>query len=161
EAHQPLYDHKEAKKVESRGTEAVLNALILANADAVQNRRDPSDVTRKAFARLWETQRPDGAWDWLEFGLEPFGSADAVYDGATLAALAAGTAPALSTGDAAEPGIVRLRGYLKEQYARQRLFNRVWVLLASSRLSDLLTRAQREALVAELEKQQQADGGWS
>src|SRR5262249_13869094 len=37
----------------------------------------------------------------------------------------------------------------------------VWVLLASTRLSGLLTRAQREALVAEIEKRQQADGGWS
>src|SRR5712692_7383010 len=117
-AHQPLYDHKEAKKTESRGTEAVLNALILASADAGQERRDPSEATRKAFARLWETQRADGAWYWLDFGREPFETVDAVYHGATLAALAAGTAPGLSSGDAAEVAMARLRGYLKEQYAR-------------------------------------------
>src|SRR5882724_8352545 len=38
--HQPLYDHSESKKVESRGTEAVLNALILASADYAQSRRE-------------------------------------------------------------------------------------------------------------------------
>ncbi len=162
DTHQLLYDHKEAKKTESRGTEAVLNALILASAEAGQKRRDPSEATRKAFARLWETQRPDGAWDWLDFGLEPFETVDAVFHGATLAALAAGTAPGLSTGDGAEAaGIARLRGYLKEQYTRQSLFNRVWVLLASARLNDLLTRAQREALLAEIESRQESDGGWS
>src|SRR5262245_44976142 len=30
DTHQPMYDFNEAKKIESRGTEAVLNALILA-----------------------------------------------------------------------------------------------------------------------------------
>ena len=30
------------------------------------------------MARLWEVQRPDGAWDWLDFGLEPYEAPDAV-----------------------------------------------------------------------------------
>jgi hypothetical protein len=34
DSHQPLYDFDEDKKDESRGTEAVLYALILASADA-------------------------------------------------------------------------------------------------------------------------------
>ena len=162
-AHQPLYDFNEDKKTESSGAEAVLNALILASADAAQNRRDASEPTRKALGRLWETQRPDGAWDWLDFGLEPFESVDAAYHGATLAALAVGTAPGLSTDQAAQAsaGIERLRGYLKQQYRPQSLFNRTWVLLASTRLNDLLTGAQREALIAEIQSRQRADGGWS
>jgi len=91
DAHQPFYDGSEGKKTESRGTEAVLNALILSSADAERGRREPSEPTRKALRRLWETQRPDGAWEWLDFGLEPFESAGAAYYGATLAALAIGT----------------------------------------------------------------------
>src|SRR5262249_32185458 len=64
ETKRPLYDHNESKQAESRGTEAVLNALILASADAAQDRREPSAATQQAFKQLWETQRSDGAWDW-------------------------------------------------------------------------------------------------
>src|SRR5207244_6914329 len=117
DAHEPLYDFNEAKKKESRGTEAVLNALVLARADAEQKRREASEPTRKALRRLWETQRSDGTWDWLDFGLEPFESLDAPYYGAALAALAFGTVAALSTTEAidATTGIDKLRGDLKEK----------------------------------------------
>ena len=162
-AHQPLYDHTESKKTESRGTEAVLNALILASADAAQNRREPSGPTQQAFKRLWETERPDGAWDWLDFGLEPFETVDGAYYGATLAALAIGIAPGLSKSQSSETkaGIEKLRGYLKEKYALQSLFNRTWLLLASTRLNGLLTKSQREALITELQGRQRDDRGWS
>ena len=161
--HQLLYESSESKKTESRGTEAVLNALILASADAAQNRREPGGPTEQAFKRLWETQRPDGAWDWLDFGLEPFETTDGAYYGATLAALAVGIAPGYSNSRAAEAraGIEKLRGYLKEKHAPQNLFNRVWLLLASTRLEGLLSRAQREALVTELQGRQRDDGGWA
>src|SRR5213593_981080 len=163
DAHQPFYDGSEGKKTESRGTEAVLNALILSSADAERGRRKPSEPTRKALRRLWETQRPDGAWDWLDFGLEPFESADAAYYGATLAALAVGTVSAYSTSPAtdATAGLDKLRGYLKTGRASQNLFNRVWLLLASTRLKDVLTPGQQEALIAEIQSRQQTDGGWS
>lgn len=163
DTHALLYDFNEEKKTQSRGTEAVLNALILAKADAGQNRREASEPTRKALRRLWETQRSDGAWDWLNFGLEPFESVDAAYHGATLAALAIGTAPAFSTKQAVDAivGIDKLRSYLKEKYPAQSLFNRAWVLLASTRFKDLLTRTQREALITEIESRQREDGGWS
>ena len=162
-ARQPLYDHSESKKTESRGTEAVLNALILASADASQDKRKPGAVTQQAFEQLWEAQRPDGAWDWLDFGLEPYESADGGYYGATLAAMAVGIAPGLSASqDArAREATDRLRGYLKEKYPSQSLFNRVWLLLASTRLNGLLTSSQREALVADMQSRQRSDGGWS
>ncbi len=161
--HQPLYDHDERKKTESRGTEAVLNALILASADAAQSRREPSGSTQQALKYLWETQRPDGAWDWLDFGLEPFETVDGAYYGATLAALAIGSAPGSSKSQTAETsaGVERLRGHLKEKYAAQSLFNRTWLLLASTRLPDLLTQAQRTALITEMQGRQRDDGGWS
>jgi len=162
-AHQPLYDHNESKKTESRGTEAVLNALVLASADAAQSRREPSAPTQQALKRLWETQRPDGAWDWLDFGLEPFETVDGAYYGATLAALAIGSCPGSSTSHAAETraGLERLRAYLEEKYAAQSLFNRTWLLLASTRLNDLLTSAQRAALITEIQGRQREDGGWA
>jgi squalene-hopene/tetraprenyl-beta-curcumene cyclase len=58
-------------------------------------------------------------------------------------------------------GIERLRGFLKEKYVSQSLFNRAWMLLASTRLNDLLTTAQREALITEIQSRQREDGGWS
>ena len=161
--HQPLYDHSQSKITESRGTEAVLDALILVSADTAQRRREPSAPTQQALKRLWGTQRPDGAWDWLNFGLEPFETVDGVYYGATLAALTIGTVPGSYASHTAETraGVERLHGYLKEKYASQSLFNRIWLLLASTRLNDLLTSAQRVALIAEIQGRQRDDGGWA
>src|SRR5256886_2371922 len=134
DAHQPFYDGSEGKKTESRGTEAVLNALILSSADAERGRREPSEPTRKALRRLWETQRPDGAWEWLDFGLEPFESADAAYYGATLAAPAVGTVSAYSTSPPtdATAGLDKLRGYLRTSSASKKLFNLVWLFMGSA-----------------------------
>ena len=163
EAHQLLYDHTESKKTESRGTEAVLNALILARADAAQSRREPSAPTQKALKQLWATQRPDGAWEWLDFGLEPFETVDGAYFGATLAALAVGSVSESFSSHDTETlaGLRKMRGYLKERYAAQSLFNRSWLLIASTRLNDLLANKQRADLIAEIQARQRDDGGWS
>lgn len=160
---QPYYDHTEAKKVESRGVEAVLNAVILTQYDTRGRSGMGSDASRAAIARLWEVQRPDGAWDWLNFGLEPYEANDAVFHGATLAAMAAGTSAGqyASRDDKGKAGLERLRGYLRTNVASQRLFNKAWALLAANQLPDLLESATKDALVADLERAQRADGGWS
>src|SRR5688500_17286588 len=152
--HQVLYDFNERRQIESRGTEAVLNAVILTSADAARNLREPSEPTRKALARLWETQRADGRWDWLEFGLEPWETVDAVYHGAAYAAFAVGTAKGRRDDAAATAGIARLRSYLSANYEAQHLYIRTWALLASTRLKNVVTHAQREALIAELVRTQ-------
>ena len=143
----------------------MLNALVLADADARQGRKEPSETARTAFRQLWETQRPDGAWDWLDFGSEPDESADARYHGAALAALAVGTAPRLVNGLQAETSasnpVGKLRAYLNGEYARQNLYNRTWLLLASSRLAGLLSPEQRRLLMGELKEKQNGDEGWS
>ncbi len=157
--HELLYEFNEIKKVESRGTEAVLNAVILASAGRGLNQA----ATAAALRRLWETQRADGAWDWLQFGLEPFETADAVYHGAALAALAVGRAgtDAARAVPGAVAGVEKLRGYLRETLDERTLFNRTWVLLASTQLDNLLTKAEQERLKEELQKRQRDDGGWS
>jgi hypothetical protein len=159
---QPYYDHTEDKKVESRGVEAVLNALMLTQLET-PGLSAPSPATRAAMARLWVVQRADGAWDWLNFGLEPYEAPDAVFHGATLAALSAGSPAGADASREREgqAGIERLRGYLRANLASQRLFNRVWAMLASSRLSGIMTPAERDGLVRELESRQHADGGWA
>src|SRR2546425_1519995 len=93
DAHQPFYDGSEGKKTESRGTEAVLNALILSSADAERGRREPSEPTRKALRRLWGTQRPDGAGGGVALCPPPVESADAADSGAPPAAPALRPAP--------------------------------------------------------------------
>ena len=160
DSHEPLYKSKEQQ---SRGTEAVLNLLILAGEDARQNCRAPSKSTRKALDELWKEQRPDGAWDWLDFGNEPYESSDSVFYGAALAAMAVGRVPGNAgvAGENASGHIAKLRSYLNGKYSDQNLHNKVWMLLASTRLKDLLTTGQREALIIELERYQDADGGWS
>jgi squalene-hopene/tetraprenyl-beta-curcumene cyclase len=162
-AQQMLYDSDKAKRIASPATEAVLNALILAQADAEEHRRDASEPVRAAFRQLWKTQRPDGAWDWLDFGLEPWETVGSVYSGAALAAIAVGTAGNQATNQTAEAtaGVGRLRSYLKDNYAAQSLFNRVWALLASSRFEGVMTTSERDALIAEIQSREREDGGWS
>jgi hypothetical protein len=80
-----------------------------------------------------------------------------------LGALAVGTVPGYSNGtdESSSSGVVKLRQYLNSRYSAQNLHNRAWVLLVSARLKDLLTDEERAALSAELQKKQNADGGWS
>jgi len=143
--HELLYEINDIKKVESRGTEAVLNTVVLGSADGAAGRREPSEATRKAVAHLWEVQRADGAWDWLNFKLEPYETVDAMYHGATLAAIGVGMVPGAST----SAGAGKLRVYLRDNFAAQSLYNRAFALLASASLTDVLSRAQRDGLHAD------------
>ncbi len=158
--HEPL---SKGKEEQSRGSEAVLNVLILASAGAQQNGLQLYTPVNRALNELWAAQRPDGAWDWLDTGMEPYESNDSVYYGAALAAIALGTAHGYGNGTDGDVwgGVGRLRSYLKAHYAQQNLYNRTWALLASTRLPDVLSREQKVALAGELEKMQNPDGGWS
>jgi len=165
ETHELLYDDSAAKQAESRGTEAILSALILSSNDDSRGLRKPSAATLQALEHLWKLQRHNGdrpgGWDWLRFGLEPWESADAEYYGAVLAAYAIGSAPGYYGSDARlEPGVDLLRQYLKSRYANQNLHNRTWLLLASTRLPGLLSSQEKQDLVQEIKKRQK-DGGWT
>jgi hypothetical protein len=158
--HEPL---SKGNDKPSRGSEAVLNLLILASAGAEQNGPKLYTPINRALDELWAAQRADGAWDWLDTGMEPYESSGSVYYGAALAAIALGTAHGYGNGTDGDVwgGVGRLRSYLKAHYAQQNLYNKTWALLASTRLSDVLSCKQKVALIGELEKMQNADGGWS
>jgi len=164
---EPFYSDEQfrpGKTAESRGTEAILNALILANRDA----RDGSfsKTTRQAFDNLWALQvtsgPEEGAWPWLDFQLEPWETAGAQYYGAALAAIAVGIVPGHY---AAKPQnrtrVARLGEYLQSHADRQHLFNRVTALWASATLPNTLTSEQRWAIADEAMRLQREDGGWS
>jgi squalene-hopene/tetraprenyl-beta-curcumene cyclase len=153
-----------SKAAESRATEAVLNALILADADASAGRL--SADTRTAFDNMWALQQANGprsgAWAWLQFGLDPWEGPHAEYFGAALAALAIGTAPdAYASGPAIQPNLARLRSYLDREYANEPLSNRVVLLWASTKLPGLVGDDRRARLIADLCNAQRPDGGWS
>ena len=159
--HDEGYDHKAA---ESRGTEAVLNALVLASHDAQKGKL--SDDTRTAFENMWSLQRTTGdkkgGWDWLSFGLEPWEANDSQYYGAALAAVAVGMAPEnYRSTPVTQNNVKRLREYLNREYATQSTINHVVLLWASAKLSGLLEAEQQKAIIDEVLSKQRNDGGWA
>lgn len=167
----PFYtdaDRGAYKSVESRGTESVLNALILASNDASNSPRNGhlSEDTRAAFENMWAEQQTSGdkrgAWLWLRFKNEPWEADDSGYYGAALAAIAVGTAPEnYRSNPEIQNSLKMLREYLNREYAAQTLSNRAVLLWASAKLPGLLDPARQKALINEVLNKQQPDGGWS
>ena len=162
-----MYDFDEHKAHQSWGTEAVLNAFLLACDDRDEKRAHPAETTRQSFTNLWRTQESEGdqrgSWDWLNFNYEPWESPGGRYYGAALAAIAVGTAPGYYKpgADATVDGhVALLRSYLRDRRDAQNTFNRIWLLWASQNLEGLLTTEERDAVVGELLRAQEADGGW-
>lgn len=152
------------KTAESRGTESILNAAILARRDASDGVL--TEDSRQAFSNLWALQMRTGeltgAWAWLKFGLEPWEGVESAYFGAALAAVAVGTAPnRYASSPEIQENVKLLRGHLVKHLERQPTFNRLMLLWASKNMSGLLTPEQRDSLVAEVFAKQQGDGGWS
>jgi hypothetical protein len=161
------YDFDEPKAHQSWGTESVLNAFILAFDDRREERPEPSEATRQAFANLWRTQESAGdergSWDWLNFNYEPWESPGGRYYGAVLAAIAVATAPGYYQPGAdprTDEHVALVRDYLRDRREKQNTFNRLWLMWASRGLDGLLTPDEREASIAKVLELQQDDGGW-
>ena len=152
------------KTSESRAIEAVMNALVLARRDAAAGKL--SDDARTALGVMWSLQMKtgpeSGAWTWLNFRMEPWESPNSPYFGASMAALAIGSAP---EGYVASPEIAErvkaLRAYFQRQHGNVSLLNQLTGLWASSLVPDLLTTEQRQASIDAAFASQQPDGGWS
>ncbi len=152
------------KASESRGVEAILNALILSNRDAHEGRL--TSETREAFENLWKLQftrgEGKGAWAWLYFDLAPWESDGAAYFGAALAAVAVGIAPdEYATSTEIQDRVGLLRSYLQQDSQDRPPFDRVMLLWASTELPDLMTREQQQSTIADIVHLQNSDGGWS
>ncbi len=158
------------KTSESRGTEAILNAVILATRDASASASPSasvlSDEAQAAFENLWALQLKagpqSGGWAWLDFHNEPWEAPGSQYFGNALAAIAVGTAPG---GYASTPGIQdgvkRLAAYLRGGAETETLLNRTMILWASAKIPGVLAPDQRQRIVDSLIGKQQSDGGWS
>ena len=156
-------EYDDAKPAESRGTEAVLNALILANDDARTGQL--GKVTRTAFTNMWDLQQTEGeakgSWCWLQFGMEPWEAKDSQYYGAALAAVAVGLAPEnYHSSPVIQKKLDLLRDYLSRKYATQSTINRVVLLWASTKIPGLLDSERQHAIIREVMASQASDGGW-
>jgi squalene-hopene/tetraprenyl-beta-curcumene cyclase len=146
------------KSAESRGTEAVLNALVLARYDA--------SAAMDAFRNMWALQlkagEKRGSWIWLNFHNEPWEADDSAFWGAALAGMAAGWAPeSYRKGPEIQENLAMLGEYLQREQQRQSTLNRAVALWASGKVPQLLKPEQRAAIVAEIAGKQREDGGWS
>jgi len=163
----PFYkdaDRGPYKSVESRGTESVLNALILSRRDAQSGQL--SNDAHMAFENMWAEQQvvgtQKGAWLWLRFKNEPWEADDSDYFGATLAAVAIGIAPGnYRATPEVQPRLSLLREYINREFGVQTTINRVLLLWAAARLPGLLEPDRQQAIIGDLLEKQQADGGWS
>ena len=152
------------KTSESRGTEAVLNAVILATRDARSGAL--SADARQAFDNMWALQFRNGdqkgAWAWLNFHNEPWEANGSPYFGASLAAIAIGSAPSgYSSSAEIQDRVAMLRSYLQKGADTVSLYNRVMGLWATGWLPNALTAAQRQSVIDAVFAKQRDDGGWS
>ena len=162
------------KAIESRGTESVLNALILASRDERAGAVSPE--ARQAFANMFALQHTSGddagTWSWLNFSLRPWESTTSPYFGAALAAIAIGMEPQnYASSREIQPNVARLRAYLRDRVDQSLwtrllrrddsgLFNRAMLLWASAKLPGLITNEEQRSLIAALEDAQARDGSW-
>jgi squalene-hopene/tetraprenyl-beta-curcumene cyclase len=162
----PYYEKREyddAKPAESRGTEAVLNAFILASNDARTGKL--SDTARAAFNNMWALQLTEGdakgSWSWLRFGMEPWEASDSAYYGAAIAAVAVGIAPEnYRSSNGIQDELRHLHDYLNDQYAVESTINHAILLWASTKVPGLVDPQRQRAIIREIEDTQREDGGW-
>tara|TARA_B100000609_G_C17214981_1_gene436102 strand:+ start:1341 stop:2606 length:1266 start_codon:yes stop_codon:yes gene_type:complete len=174
----PAWYASSAQKIaESKGTEAVLNAVVLAMRDAQEKRTTPRGSTLQALDNLWKEQRKDGAekgsWAWLHFGLAPFETKKAEYWGATLAAVAVGITPGgyrtltraaqqYTYSQSIQSRVKDLRTFLRGGFTTGRLdlHEKTMLLWAATTWEALLNKEEKASLIQQIQKAQQADGGW-
>ncbi len=146
------------KSSQSRGTESVMNALVLTSRDRRAG-RPLSDEAKAALANMWAQQNDDGAWAWLYFELAPWETDGSDYWGAALAAVAG-----MSVADQARPpaaSAAKLRTYLRSGMTTEMsLHNRIALLWAASAWDGLLSKTETAGLVEKVVEQQGPAGGF-
>lgn len=116
-------------------------------------------TTRIALDRMWDVQREDGGFDWLNCGWAPMELDD--HYGVTFAAVGVGTAPDdYAKSPKAQKGLDGIRKYLKEQPAPT-VHHRAMLLWASLGVDGILEDERKSAIRDEILALQLPDGGWS
>ena len=151
------------KESESRGTESILNSLILVWRDAPMGHL--SSDARLALDNMWALQikapEMNGAWAWLQFHNAPF-EGDSQFYGNSLAAIAIGSAPGnYQSEPEVQDGIKLLSAWLVKNMNTQTPLDRVVLLWASAKLNGLLTHDQQDKIIERTLAAQREDGGFS
>jgi squalene-hopene/tetraprenyl-beta-curcumene cyclase len=136
---------KEPPAAPGLGVESILAARFLGTADA--------------YDRMWALQVREGAtkgsWNWFALDRDPWEMPESRFFGTALAAM---TVPVKEHG---RPEAQDLVAYLRREQATQPLHNRLMLLWASHTFPEVLTPADRRALIEEIWKKQQPDGTWT
>lgn len=154
---------KEPLASQAAGVQSILAAFLLARSD-----RDGtmSAATEQAFEHLWAAQLHEGpskgGWAWFQFDDDPYETEQSAYYGATLAALAAGAAPASYREKSdVKAHLSELAQYLQTASDGQPLHNRLMLLWVSAAMPDLWPQPACQKLIDEVLAKQQPDGGWT
>jgi squalene-hopene/tetraprenyl-beta-curcumene cyclase len=152
------------KTSESRAIEAVMNALVLSRRDARDGHL--TEDARTQLGVMWALQMKtgpnSGAWTWLNFNYEPWESPNSPYFGASLAALAVGSAPDdYAAAPEIQDNLKALRGYFNREHGKVSLLNQLMGIWASAKVTNLLSSEQRKTTIDAASALQQPDGGWS
>jgi len=136
-----------------QSVETIFAAMLLPQGDPAQ---------RPTFDQLWALQQTDGGlkggWRWYSANLEPWETPPQFRYGASLAALAIGSAPAdLRNAER----ISALATYLQDDVQGRPLHVRLAMLWASTKLPSIMSATARQDTIDELLKKQRADGGWT
>jgi len=146
------------RKTGYQPTEAVMVASVLAQNDAATTGK-LHPATRFALDRIWEFQREDGGWTWLDDN-EPPSEIEEHY-GVTMAAIGVGIAPDnYSQTLAAKRGLEKIRQYLRNN-PPVNMHHRAMKMLASLHVDGIMTEGERREVVEGLFALQKGDGGWN
>ena len=162
----PVHDELRAKleelaanprQVGFRVMEGVMAACVLAQNDALTTGK-LHPVTRRALDYMWTLQSEDGRFEW-EKSRQPPSEVDDHF-GATMALIGVGAAPdGYAQTPAAQAGLNKIRQYLKNT-PPVNLHQRSMLLLGSLHVDDVMTEAERKAVIDDLFAAQKQDGGW-
>jgi squalene-hopene/tetraprenyl-beta-curcumene cyclase len=155
---------KEPNASQSLGVETVLAALFLAREDAGSGKLGPD--AQLAFDRLWALQLREGtnrgAWNWFSLNLDPWEMPESPFYGASLAAMAVGSAPeSYRKLPEVKERVAELVTYLGREQESQPLHNRAMLLWAASVLPEAASKAVRRSIAEAIWQKQQSDGGWT
>jgi hypothetical protein len=143
--------------------ETVFLSLFYALEDSKRGTLRPE--TERVFQKLWARQVKEGdnkgSWNWYNLNLDPWETQVSPFYAAGLAALAVGTAPRYATQPGIQENLTALKGFLATHQEGQPFQNRLLLLWAFTKMPDLLSKPQREALVKEAWDKQEPDGGWT
>ncbi|HEX3147646.1 MAG TPA: hypothetical protein VHR66_06145 [Gemmataceae bacterium] len=138
--------------------DVVATAYTLAASDsATTGKLHPA--TRGALERMMKVQRPNGSWKWSACDWPPL-EHDQFYS-VIYGLLAIGMAPDnFKNTPAAKEGIDNVRKYLKANPTTE-LHHKASLLWCSTKIDGVLTNDEKKHTIADLRKQQLADGGWN